>query len=156
MPPARPLTPPPPAPAACTAFALKHGYLRVVQLSLLGSIVSNLLLVMGSAFIAGGIYNSQQKFSQAGINVNSGLLLLAVVAIVLPSLLSETHTEVKGNKSELALSRFESVLLLICYGLYLIFQLYTHRQVAGGPGPLAPSACVSGHISPKFKIQNIV
>jgi calcium/proton exchanger cax len=45
-------------------FALRKGYLRIVQLTLLGSIVSNLLLVMGSAFVAGGLVSSSQKFNQ--------------------------------------------------------------------------------------------
>ena len=55
--------------------------------------------------------------------MNCGLLILATVAVLLPSLLSETHTEVVGNQSELALSRFQSVILLLCYGLYLVFQV---------------------------------
>jgi calcium/proton exchanger cax len=67
-----------------------------------------------------------------GINVNCGLLILSVVAILLPSLLSETHTEAKDSSSELMLSRFESVILLLCYGLYLVFQLCTHRHYFEG------------------------
>ena len=47
----------------------------------------------------------------------------------MPSLLSETHTEVTTKRSELILSRFESIALLFCYGLFLFFQLYTHRCV---------------------------
>lgn len=111
------------------AFALKQGSLRIVQLTLLGSIISNLLLVLGSAFIAGGLMHRQQQFSQQGINVNCGLLVVATVAIALPSLLSETHTEVTSARSELVLSRFESVFMLLCYGLYLVFQLVTHRHL---------------------------
>lgn len=52
-------------------------YLRVVKLTLLGSIIGNLLLVMGSAFIAGGLVHSSQTFNQQGINVNCGLLILS-------------------------------------------------------------------------------
>jgi hypothetical protein len=52
-------------------------FLRVVKLTLLGSIISNLLLVMGSAFVAGGIYHPMQHFNQQGINVNCGLLILS-------------------------------------------------------------------------------
>ncbi len=68
----------------------------MVQLSLLGSVVSNLLLVMGSAFIAGGIRHPMQTFNQQGINVNCGMLMLSIVAIILPSLLSETGTSSHG------------------------------------------------------------
>ncbi|MEW5306854.1 MAG: hypothetical protein WDW36_009292 [Sanguina aurantia] len=112
-----------------SGFALSRGYLRVVQLSLLGSIVSNLLLVLGSAFLAGGIRHKSQGFNQQGVNINSGLLVLSVVAVLLPSLLAETHTEVASHTSELALSRFESLFLIACYGLYLVFQLCTHRHL---------------------------
>lgn len=52
-------------------------YLRVVQLTLLGSMISNLLLVMGSAFVAGGFYHPMQHFNQQGIQVNTGLLILS-------------------------------------------------------------------------------
>jgi Ca2+:H+ antiporter len=49
----------------------------VVKLTLLGSVIGNLLLVMGSAFIAGGLLHSTQSFNQQGINVNCGLLILS-------------------------------------------------------------------------------
>uniref|UniRef100_A0A383V9Q3 Sodium/calcium exchanger membrane region domain-containing protein n=1 Tax=Tetradesmus obliquus TaxID=3088 RepID=A0A383V9Q3_TETOB len=111
------------------AFAIKKGLLRVVKLTLLGSIISNLLLVMGSAFVAGGLLHPTQSFNQQGVVVNSGLLVLAVVAIMLPTLLSSTAEAVQDFSAELALSRFESVLMLLCYGLFLVFQLVTHRHL---------------------------
>eukprot|EP00803_Ostreobium_quekettii_P009998 evm.model.scf_3183.2 EVM.evm.TU.scf_3183.2 scf_3183:3245-10191(-) len=110
-------------------------FLRVVQLSLLGSVLSNLLLVLGSAFLVGGIVHPSQNFNQEGMTVNSGLLLMAVSAILLPSILKASGTEQKqtdadyGKSSELYLSRFESVFLLACYGFYLVFQLCTHRHL---------------------------
>lgn len=120
-----------------SAFALSHGYLRIVQLTLLGSVISNLLLVMGSAFIAGGFRHKVQEFNQQGVNVNCGLLILGVVAVVLPSLLGTTDTggdvtveaAQDALSAELALSRFESIFLLAAYLLYLVFQLYTHRHL---------------------------
>lgn len=65
-----------------------------------------------------------------GINVNCSLLLLGAIAVVLPSLLSATALEEEKDqafKNELSLSRFEAVFLLLLYGCYLLFQLYTHR-----------------------------
>jgi Ca2+/H+ antiporter len=62
-----------------------------------------------------------------GINVNCALLFLGTLAILLPSLLDETHSEVTERSSELTLSRVESIFLLLIYGAYLLFQLYTHR-----------------------------
>ncbi|GIL74793.1 hypothetical protein Vretimale_2349 [Volvox reticuliferus] len=105
-------------------------YLRVVQLSLLGSVASNLLLVMGTAFIAGGIKTKAQTFNQTGINVNAGMLVLSCFAIMLPSLLDATQSGAKAdNRSELALSRFESIFMFLCYCIYLYFQLKSHRHL---------------------------
>ena len=59
------------------------------------------------------------------------LVCFTVVSIMLPTLLSSTSDLVSDAKAELALSRFESVLLLLCYGLFLVFQLYTHRYGLG-------------------------
>lgn len=61
----------------CCCCCVWRSYLRVVKLTLLGSIIGNLLLVMGSAFIAGGLVHSSQTFNQQGINVNCGLLILS-------------------------------------------------------------------------------
>lgn len=73
--------------AVVSIFALKNGLLRVVQLSLLGSIYSNLLLVQGMAFIVGGLKFNQQSYSQAAAKTNVSLLLLAVLSLMLPMVL---------------------------------------------------------------------
>lgn len=103
--------------------------MRIVQLSLLGSVLGNLLLVLGTAFLVGGLAHPRQSFNQEGMGVNSGMLLMAVGSILLPSTLSETGTEESKGTSELNLSRFMSVVLLILYALYLIFQLVTHKHL---------------------------
>ncbi|GLI69476.1 hypothetical protein VaNZ11_014108 [Volvox africanus] len=104
-------------------------YLRVVQLSLLGSVASNLLLVMGTAFIAGGLKTKAQTFNQTGINVNAGMLVLSCFAVMLPSLLDATQSGARSdNRSELALSRFESIFMFLCYCIYLYFQLKSHSS----------------------------
>ncbi|KAH9804480.1 vacuolar cation/proton exchanger 5 [Citrus sinensis] len=102
-------------------YALKSGMIRVVQLSLLGSILSNMLLVLGCAFFCGGLICCKKE--QASAVVNSGLLLMAVMGLVFPAVLHYTHTEVHFGKSELALSRFSSCIMLVAYGAYLFFQL---------------------------------
>mmetsp|Transcript_28650 Transcript_28650/g.54860 ORF Transcript_28650/g.54860 Transcript_28650/m.54860 type:complete len:450 (-) Transcript_28650:196-1545(-) len=110
-------------------FALKSGLLRVVQLSLLGSILSNMLLVLGCAFFAGGIKFKTQTFNKTGVGMNSALLLLAVISLSVPAVLHTTHTELHGTASEIALSRFTSCLLLGVYCTFLYFQLITHRDL---------------------------
>ncbi|TVU16399.1 hypothetical protein EJB05_39958 [Eragrostis curvula] len=106
-------------------YALKNGMIRVVQQSLLGSILSNMLLVMGCAFFAGGIIhrNKDQVFSKATAVVNSGLLLMAVMGLMFPAVLHFTHSEARQGASEVALSRFSSCIMLIAYASYLYFQL---------------------------------
>ncbi|CAN6470821.1 unnamed protein product [Victoria cruziana] len=106
-------------------YALKSGMIRVVQQSLLGSILSNMLLVLGCAFFCGGIRHCKkdQRFTKETAVVNSGLLLMAVMGILFPAVLHFTHTEVHFGKSELALSRFSSCIMLLAYASYLLFQL---------------------------------
>ncbi|CAH8348963.1 unnamed protein product [Eruca vesicaria subsp. sativa] len=106
-------------------FALKNGMIRVVQLTLLGSILSNMLLVLGCAFFCGGLvfYQKDQVFDKGFAVVNSGLLLMAVMGILFPAVLHYTHSEVHAGSSELALSRFSSCIMLIAYAAYLFFQL---------------------------------
>ncbi|KAK0602826.1 hypothetical protein LWI29_037341 [Acer saccharum] len=112
-------------------YALKSGMIRVVQLSLLGSILSNMLLVLGCAFFCGGLvfYNQEQKFTKATVVVNSGLLLMAVMGLLFPAVLHYTHTEVHFGKSELALSRFSSCIMLVAYAAYLFFQLKNQKDL---------------------------
>ncbi|KAK2640052.1 hypothetical protein Ddye_027847 [Dipteronia dyeriana] len=112
-------------------YALKSGMIRVVQLSLLGSILSNMLLVLGCAFFCGGLvfYKKEQEFTKATAVVNSGLLLMAVMGLLFPAVLHYTHTEVHFGKSELALSRFSSCIMLVAYAAYLVFQLKSQKDL---------------------------
>ncbi|GKC86470.1 vacuolar cation/proton exchanger 3-like protein isoform X1, partial [Tanacetum coccineum] len=112
-------------------YALNNGMIRVVQQSLLGSILSNMLLVLGCAFFTGGIvhYPKVQRFNQTAAIVSSGLLLMAVMGILFPAVLHFTHTEVHFGKSELALSRFSSCVMLVAYASYLFFQLKSHANL---------------------------
>ncbi|CAN6444889.1 unnamed protein product [Victoria cruziana] len=112
-------------------YALEHGMVRVVQQSLLGSILSNMLLVLGAAFFCGGIchYRKDQVFNKATAVVNSGLLLMAVMGLLFPAVLHTTHTELQYGKSEMALSRFSSCIMLVAYACYLIFQLKSHKNL---------------------------
>ncbi|KAM0952446.1 putative calcium/proton exchanger, sodium/calcium exchanger membrane region [Dioscorea sansibarensis] len=111
-------------------YALGNGMIRVVQQSLLGSILSNMLLVLGCAFFSGGIvhYNKVQVFNKASAVVNSGLLLMAVMGLMFPAVLHFTHSEVQYGKSEVALSRFSSCIMLVAYASYLFFQLRSQHS----------------------------
>ncbi|CAM8903624.1 unnamed protein product [Rhodiola kirilowii] len=112
-------------------YALKTGMMRVVQQSLLGSILSNMLLVLGCAFFGGGLVHShkEQVFNKSAAGVNSGLLLMAVMGLLFPAVLHFTRTEMHYGKSELALSRFSSCVMLIAYAAYLYFQLKSQKDL---------------------------
>ncbi|XP_070673674.1 vacuolar cation/proton exchanger 3-like isoform X2 [Malus domestica] len=112
-------------------YALKRGMIRVVQQSLLGSILSNMLLVLGCAFFAGGLVHShrEQVFNKATSGVNSGLLLMAVMGLLFPAVLHSTRTELHYGKSELSLSRFTSCIMLVAYASYLFFQLRSQHNL---------------------------
>ncbi|KAJ7962712.1 Vacuolar cation/proton exchanger [Quillaja saponaria] len=112
-------------------YALKNGMIRVVQQSLLGSILSNMLLVLGCSFFCGGIIHNKkvQHFNKSAAVVNSGLLLMAVMGLMFPAVLHFTHTEVHFGKSELALSRFSSCIMLVAYASYLFFQLRSQQNL---------------------------
>ncbi|KAL9228670.1 hypothetical protein vseg_004223 [Gypsophila vaccaria] len=113
-------------------FALCQRKIDVLKYSLLGSILSNLLLVLGSSLFCGGLANlsKEQKFDRNSADVNVLLLSLGVLCHALP-LLSQYSTEavMPTNSSILLLSRVSSVILLAAYMTYLFFQLKTHRQL---------------------------
>ena len=115
-------------------IAIKENKLRLVQLSLLGSILSNLLLVLGCGFFFGGLKFKIQTFNRDSVGPNSGLLLLGVTTMLLPAMLHATNTELHGSSSELGLSRFSSIILFCMYLAFLAFQLRTHKELFDDSG----------------------
>mmetsp|Transcript_33023 Transcript_33023/g.103758 ORF Transcript_33023/g.103758 Transcript_33023/m.103758 type:complete len:410 (-) Transcript_33023:339-1568(-) len=107
-------------------FALKYGMLRIVQCSLLGSILSNLMLVLGCAFFAGGIVTKQQKFSAPASSVNYSLLVLGASSSLLPCAIDANPSEGAPPGSGLVVSRVLSCMMLVVYVCYVTFQLVTH------------------------------
>ncbi|KAM7256908.1 hypothetical protein ACFE04_012649 [Oxalis oulophora] len=112
-------------------FALSQNKVAVVKYSLLGSVLSNLLLVLGTSLFCGGIANlrSEQRYDRRQADINSLLLLLAVLCHSLPLLFRyAAGPDVISAAPTLALSRASSIVMLIAYFVYLVFQLWTHRQ----------------------------
>ena len=98
-------------------FALKAGLYDVVRAAVVGSVLSNVLLVLGLAFVAGGLKHGRQKFSAERSRTLALMLVLAVVALAIPSLTDALHTPAAGH--ERALSIVTAVLLLALFGLSL-------------------------------------
>ncbi|GAB2217841.1 hypothetical protein Droror1_Dr00001053 [Drosera rotundifolia] len=113
-------------------LALKEKKIAVVKYSLLGSIISNLLLVLGTSLFCGGIanLNKEQRYDKKQADVNSIMLLLGLFCHVLP-LLFQYAGKSAGLPSmpTLHLSRASSIVMLIAYIAYLVFQLWTHRDL---------------------------
>ncbi|KAL4010740.1 hypothetical protein IC575_027755 [Cucumis melo] len=116
-------------------FALHQNKVNVLKFSLLGSILSNLLLVLGTSFLFGGLsnLNKQQTFNLKVANVSCVLLLLGLLCQMLPSMLTFASPKISTNIYVLQLSRTCSLLMLIAYIAYVFFQLKTHHQFFGLP-----------------------
>jgi len=116
-------------------LALTNNKVAVVKYSLLGSILSNLLLVLGTSLFCGGIANirREQRFDRKQADVNFFLLLLGFLCHLLPLLVGylkngEASAAVLSDM-QLSISRGFSIVMLISYIAYLVFQLWTHRQL---------------------------
>ena len=100
----------------------------IVRASLVGSILGNLLLVLGLAFVWGGIHHKVQSFSPTAVGANGSLLLLAVITLTMPT----AYTFAVGSGSEnaqLNLSHVAAIILIALYGMFLLFQLRTHHEL---------------------------
>lgn len=113
--------------------SIRSGQLVITKCTLLGSILSNLLLVMGCSCLFGGIMHRTQHFTEAGAYVQVVMLLLSVMALSMPTGYADTMSLEDENSQEavIKMSRYLSVLLLIAYGLYLYFQIVSHRDLFG-------------------------
>ncbi|KAK7390383.1 hypothetical protein VNO78_25688 [Psophocarpus tetragonolobus] len=113
-------------------FALSHNKIALVKYSLLGSIMSNLLLVLGTSLFCGGIANlrQEQKYDRRQADMNLLMLFVALLCHLLPLLFQYVgDSEGDSADSSLQLSRVASIVMVIAYSAYLVFQLWTHRQL---------------------------
>ncbi|KAK9289314.1 hypothetical protein L1049_007469 [Liquidambar formosana] len=113
-------------------LALSRKKIGVVKYSLLGSILSNLLLVLGTSLFCGGLANlkNEQKYDRKQADVNSLMLLLALLCHMLPMTFRyAASSSALAAVPTLQLSRASSIIMLLAYFAYLIFQLFTHRQL---------------------------
>ncbi|KAK8079365.1 Ca2+:H+ antiporter [Apiospora hydei] len=116
-------------------IALIHKEYIIVQTSLIGSILSNLLLVLGMCFFFGGINRPKQSFNQVVAQTAASLLALAVASNIIPTVFkqnvyeNEVDNHAVDDRHVAAISRGVSVILLFVYCCYLYFQLKTHADV---------------------------
>ncbi len=98
-------------------FALRAGLIAVVQAAIIGSVLANLLLVLGLAFLVGGLRNGIQRFSSQRAQTTMVLLVLATGALVLPSVASYVHAPAEPHEKQLSI--IVSVVLLAIFALSL-------------------------------------
>ena len=119
-------------------FALIEGLQEVVKASIVGSIIGNVLLVMGAAFLVGGWTRDKQTFSQTAAHAQSAMLTLALAALVFPALfqlihggslpgVGDEHVDFGSDLEKLSFG--VAIVLLVSYAAGLWFSLRTHRAV---------------------------
>lgn len=112
-------------------FALRAGHIEVVKASLAGSIIGNLLLVLGLALLVGGYNRTKQVFSRTAAGANSTMLFVAVIALVMPAVYDlAVHGDLKDHGPTLQnLSLWTAGVLMGVYAISFIFVLKTHKAL---------------------------
>ena len=113
---------------------MQQGKLDVIRNTLVGSVLSNLLLVLGASFFFGGLVYREQEVIPAVAEANGDLINFAMFGFVLPAIFSMAMVNGKMDDAdrlevEARFSLFTAIILLTMYILYLVFQLYTHAEL---------------------------
>ncbi len=110
--------------------ALRAGEYTLVKASIAGAIVTNTLFMLGASFLLGGLKHHVQEYNRVGARMQAGLLFLATIALLVPSAIADADSTAGAaftNKLSVGLA----VLLIIAYGLGMLFSLKTHRELFG-------------------------
>src|SRR5918992_846152 len=119
-------------------FALTKGLQEVVKASIVGSIIGNILLVLGAAMFVGGLPRDKQTFNRTAATAQSAMLLLALAALLLPAAFQLIHggelpavgEERQSFSSDVEdLSFGVAIILILSYAAGLVFSMKTHRAV---------------------------
>ncbi len=151
-------------------IALVHNEVAIVKTSLIGSILSNLLLVMGMCFFFGGLRRQVQFFNITVAQTAASLLALSIAGVIIPTVFDIASNVEQSNVAKV--SRGTSIVLLVVYAAYLFFQLKTHAKVFAqesqkveakpfrraqlkdgtiAQGFVAPASLISGHSLPSVQ-----
>jgi Ca2+:H+ antiporter len=108
--------------------ALRAGQYMLVKASIAGAIVTNTLFMLGASFLLGGLKHHVQEYNRVSARLQAGLLFLATVALLIPSMVGEADSAA-GAAFAQKLSVGLAVLLIVAYGLGMLFSLKTHREL---------------------------
>lgn len=114
--------------------ALQAGLLDMVRASIIGAILANLLLALGIAFLLGGLRHHEQEYNPGAARMYSSMMLIAVISLMLPSAFSRFLAPAETVRSEAQLNFGLAAVLLVTYGLYLVFMLKTHAATFAAAG----------------------
>lgn len=120
-------------------LALRAGLVDLVKASITGSILGNLLLVLGAAQLAGGIRHREQRFSAALAGLSVSLLVVAAIGLVIPAVFLATHADPTHALTR-RVSFGVAALLVTGYALSLVYSMGTHRSVFGEGAEVAGAA----------------
>jgi len=109
--------------------ALAAGQYMLVKASIAGAIVTNTLFMLGMSFLLGGLKHHTQEYNRITARMQSVLLLLATIALLVPSLVSQADATAATGSFVESLSLGLAVLLIVAYGLGMLFSLKTHKEV---------------------------
>jgi Ca2+:H+ antiporter len=112
--------------------ALHAGQYMLVKASIAGAIVTNTLFMLGASFLLGGLKYHVQEYNRVGARMQAALLFLATISLIIPSAVSRADSTVVAAITQ-KLSLGLSVLLIITYGLSLLFSLKTHGELFTSP-----------------------
>ncbi len=115
-----------------TILAIRSGLLEVVKASITGSIVGNLLLVMGMSFVFGGLRHGRQHFERTEAGHKAAMLFLALIALGIPSLFGHT-LELTHHEGVESLSLSTASVMLVVYALYLVYSLRNAPALPSSP-----------------------
>jgi Ca2+:H+ antiporter len=110
--------------------ALRAGQTMLVKASIAGAIVTNTLFMLGASFLLGGIRYHTQEYNRVSARLQAGLLFLSTIALLVPSAVAEADSTT-GVAFANRLSVGLAVLLIVAYGLGMLFSLKTHRELFG-------------------------
>jgi len=115
-------------------LALRAGLTEVVKASLTGSILGNLLLVLGAAMFVGGWSRDKQTFNRTSIGAATGMLILTVVALLMPDIYAETLQDIAPMQAPniMQISVLVAIVMLAVYAASLYFSFKTHKDLLGG------------------------
>ena len=117
-----------------SVVALQAGLFDMVRASLIGAILANLLLALGVAFLLGGVRYHNQEYNAGATRVYSSMMLIAVISLAVPSTFSRFFSSEATMRQEQMLNLGVAIVLLVGYGLYLLFMLGTHLESFSAAG----------------------